>query len=150
MASENPCGGCDGKCCRYFALEIDEPTTEEEFENVRWYLCHEGTKVYVEEGVWYLEVQNVCRHLDERNLCRIYPERPAICREHSVENCEFTDCEFDRELEFDDDAAFARYVKKRRRKEKKARKKEKAKRRMKAKKRRKKGKKGKKRGKEKS
>ena len=97
--------------------------------------------MYVEEGAWYLEVQAVCRHLDERNLCRIYPERPAICRENSMENCEFTDSEFDRELEFDDDAAFARYLKKRRKKEKKARKK-KAKRRMKARNKRKKEKKG--------
>ncbi|MFW6163674.1 MAG: YkgJ family cysteine cluster protein [Planctomycetota bacterium] len=112
MAKASLCDTCGGQCCRYFALQIDEPTTERDFDDLRWYLCHEGVVVFVEDGDWYLEVQNRCRHLDARNRCRLYRNRPAICREHSTKDCEGRDdCELDREHEFHSDeeiAAFAR------------------------------------------
>ena len=45
------CQECGAKCCRYFCFEIDEPDTYEEFENVRWYLCHEHVAVHVAEQI---------------------------------------------------------------------------------------------------
>ncbi|MFP4055575.1 MAG: YkgJ family cysteine cluster protein [Candidatus Brocadiia bacterium] len=110
MAKETPCQRCDGKCCRYFALEIDEPTTRRDFDDIRWYLCHEGTRVFVEDGDWYLEIQSRCRHLGPDNRCRIYARRPAVCREHSTENCEGNSLEFDWDLEFCTDEDVARYM----------------------------------------
>ncbi|MBL7223024.1 MAG: YkgJ family cysteine cluster protein [Candidatus Brocadiae bacterium] len=111
MAQENLCTLCDGKCCRYFALEIDEPTTERDFDDIRWYLAHEDIVVFVEEGDWYLEVRNVCRHLDEQNRCRIYGDRPALCRDHATDNCEGRDdCELDREHEFRSDEEIAQFA----------------------------------------
>jgi len=112
MPKANPCEACGGKCCRYFALEIDTPTERSDFEDIRWYLCHEKTKVFVEDGSWYLEVQNVCRHLDEDSRCRKYKRRPAICRAHPTENCEGAECEFDREFEFENDAQLLKHMKK--------------------------------------
>jgi len=112
MPKANPCEGCGGKCCRYFALQIDTPTEKRDFEDIRWYLCHENTKVFVEEGAWYLEVQNVCRYLDESGRCAKYKRRPTICREHAPANCEHTECEFDREFEFHDDQELRKHMRK--------------------------------------
>lgn len=88
---EQLCSFCNGKCCRYFALPIDKPTNYEDFDVVRWYLLHEKTSVFVEDGTWFLLVQNVCSALDENNRCRVYPSRPQICREYSPKKCEYDD-----------------------------------------------------------
>ena len=40
------CNGCT-KCCEYIALEIDTPETQEDFENIRWYLLHENVKIFI-------------------------------------------------------------------------------------------------------
>jgi Fe-S-cluster containining protein len=113
MPKVDPCQECGGKCCRYFALQIDKPETRRDFDDIRWYLCHEHTKVFVEDGDWYLEVKTLCRHLDEDNRCRIYRQRPRICRTHATKNCEGTDAEFDREHEFEDDAELLAFMRKR-------------------------------------
>ncbi len=100
-AGDPPCDRCEARCCRYFALEIDRPATPEDHETIRWYLVHEGTSVWVDEGRWFLEVRNECRHLGADFTCRIYDARPRICREYgapgSPDRCE----RFERDLEFD-------------------------------------------------
>lgn len=88
---EKRCEFCNAKCCRYFALPIDKPTTYDEFDDVRWYLYHEKTSVFVEDGAWFLLVHNDCKALDENNRCRAYATRPKICRDYSVEKCEYDD-----------------------------------------------------------
>jgi len=111
MSNENPCEQCDAKCCRYFALEIDKPATKRDFDDIRWYLCHEGTMVFVEKGRWYLEVRNLCRHLDANQRCRIYPDRPALCRKHSVKSCEgWDEGQFEHQHEFRNDGELARFA----------------------------------------
>jgi uncharacterized protein len=82
------CVQCGALCCRYFALEIDTPDDECEYEKIRWYLAHEATWVFIDEEKWYLLVNNKCRYLSEENLCSIYTERPAVCRSHTHEDCE--------------------------------------------------------------
>jgi len=111
MAKVNPCEACDAKCCRYFALEIDKPKRRGDFEDIRWYLCHEAVEVFVDDGKWFLEVRNRCRHLDESHRCRIYADRPRLCREHSPEDCEGrSGAGFEHDLVFRDDAEFARFA----------------------------------------
>lgn len=85
------CNYCNGKCCRYIALPIDKPTNYEEFDYARWYLYHEGASIFIEDGDWYLIVYTPCRELDENNRCRVYPTRPQICRDYSVDKCEYED-----------------------------------------------------------
>ncbi len=85
------CEFCSGKCCRYIALPIEKPTAYEGFDEIRWYLLHEKTSVFVEDGSWFLLIRNVCRALDENNRCRVYETRPQICREYSTEKCEYDD-----------------------------------------------------------
>ena len=88
---QNLCEFCTAKCCRYFALPIDEPDCFEDFEYIRWYLLHEKASVFTEDDTWYLLVHTVCKHLGEDRRCRIYETRPKICRDYSTNDCEYED-----------------------------------------------------------
>jgi Fe-S-cluster containining protein len=79
------------KCCRYFALPIDKPDSWKEFDYLRWFLLHGRTAVFVEDGNWYVLLQSRCRHLRADNKCACYADRPLICREYTVRNCEYED-----------------------------------------------------------
>ena len=85
------CKYCTAKCCRYFALPIDEPEDWGEFDYMRWYLMHERATVFVEDDCWYLLVHNKCKNLRDDNLCGIYETRPQICRDYTTDNCEYED-----------------------------------------------------------
>jgi uncharacterized protein len=85
------CEHCPAKCCRYFALPIDKPTTWQDFEYVRWFLLHQRASAFTEDGVWYLLVHTVCKHLQTDNRCGIYETRPQICRDYTTDDCEFDD-----------------------------------------------------------
>jgi Fe-S-cluster containining protein len=83
------CGYCDAKCCRYFALTLDTPTTWKEFDYIRWFLLHDRATVFVEDGSWYLLVHTPCKHLRADRRCAIYDERPRICRAYTTRRCEY-------------------------------------------------------------
>jgi Fe-S-cluster containining protein len=85
------CNHCTAKCCKYFALPLDEPTDREDFEFIRWFLLHDQAAVFTEEGTWYLLVQTQCKRLQPDNRCGIYETRPPVCREYSTDNCEYED-----------------------------------------------------------
>ena len=83
------CIECKAKCCTYFCFQIDTPETFESFEDVRWYLCHDGVSVHIdEEDDWYIQIMNRCNMLDASHRCKIYDDRPLICRHYSADNCE--------------------------------------------------------------
>jgi Fe-S-cluster containining protein len=70
------------------AIEIDRPTTKREYENVIWYLLHEGVSVFVEDDRrWFVEFSTPCTALNPQGLCTRYGERPQICRDYAVEDC---------------------------------------------------------------
>jgi|MDSZ01.1.fsa_nt_gb Fe-S-cluster containining protein len=85
------CEYCSAKCCRYFALTLDTPTTREDFEFLRWFLLHEHATAFTEAGDWYVCVHTVCKHLQEDHRCGIYETRPLICREYTTKECEYED-----------------------------------------------------------
>ena len=91
VGNDNLCEHCTAKCCRYFALPIDTPTTTQDFDYIRWYLLHGRASVFVDNGDWYLLVHTVCKHLQEDYRCGIYYTRPQICREYSTKICEYED-----------------------------------------------------------
>lgn len=112
MAKKNLCEKCTGMCCRYFALQIDTPEDRDDYEDIRWYLCHEDVSVFVEEGSWYVSIKNKCRHLSDDNYkCTIYSKRPKICRSYDNGGCDFTSGEYDYELHFTDDRQMQEYIK---------------------------------------
>ncbi len=83
------CDHCTAKCCRYFALPIETPTTRQDFDFIRWYLLHQHATVFTEDDTWYLLVHTECKHLQPDYRCGIYETRPQICRDYSTDNCEF-------------------------------------------------------------
>lgn len=91
LPGEVLCNHCKAKCCQYFALPIDTPTEWQDFDYIRWYLLHERSAIFTDDGSWYLLVQNRCMHLGENNLCGIYENRPQICRDYTTANCEYDD-----------------------------------------------------------
>lgn len=91
LPGEVLCQHCTAKCCRYFALPIEEPTTLEDWEFVRWFLLHEGATVFKEDDDWYLLVHAVCKHLQSDNRCGAYEARPKICHDYSTDSCEYED-----------------------------------------------------------
>ena len=90
-AGECLCSYCPAKCCKYFALPIDTPTTWVDFEYIQWFLLHDRAAVFTEKGDWYLLVYTRCKHLREDNLCAIYDQRPQVCRDYSTVDCEYED-----------------------------------------------------------
>ncbi|GMU22390.1 MAG: hypothetical protein AMXMBFR13_24760 [Phycisphaerae bacterium] len=83
------CDQCVGLCCRYFAFSIDKPETKRDFEDLRWYILHEDTLIFVEDGEWYVQINRKCRALLPDNRCGIYENRPTICRSYKTDGCDW-------------------------------------------------------------
>ena len=98
---KDACGRCGAYCCTYYTLPIEKPETLEDFDDIRWFLMHEGNYVFVEDGEWYLNVNGRCKNLVRDGGCMAYDKRPKICRRHgkSEEPCEFfSDYEFEEQF----------------------------------------------------
>lgn len=83
------CEHCTAECCHYVALPIDEPETRRDFDDIRWYLMHEGVIVFVEDGDWYVQFRTRCRNLRADFKCGVYETRPEICREYKAGECDY-------------------------------------------------------------
>ncbi len=83
------CEHCTGHCCKYLALPLDKPQTARDFDDMRWYLMHEGVTIFVEEGDWYIQYTTRCKNLTRANLCGIHQTRPKICREYRAGECDY-------------------------------------------------------------
>ena len=88
------CEHCVAACCRYLAIPIDTPSSARDYDDMRWYLMHEGVSIFVEEGDWFFQVQTVCKNLGEDNLCGVYETRPEICSEYKAEGCDYASGEY--------------------------------------------------------
>ena len=82
------------------AIEIDEPVTKSDFDDIRWYTAHRGVSVFVEDGCWYVNFATRCNFLNSDNKCDIYETRPKICRNHDRSECEGPDGHYCLEIEF--------------------------------------------------
>lgn len=84
------CEHCTAACCRYVAIPLDKPKQAKDYDDMRWYLMHEGVTVFVEEGDWYIQFQTRCKNLGPDNKCTVYDTRPLICREYEPGECDYT------------------------------------------------------------
>lgn len=83
-----PCTEC-GRCCTYVSVGINEPRTVRFASDVLWYLYHEQVSVHRDgDGDWSVVFATRCRHLQGDLLCRVYAERPVICRDFDNTTCE--------------------------------------------------------------
>ena len=109
--SAETCQVCGSRCCQYFCFEIDEPDDYDEFEDVRWYICHQGVSVHIDDGSWFISILNPCNMLDSEGRCSIYDDRPLICRKYDLDNCDQTSGDYGYEEDFktgDELMAYAR------------------------------------------
>ena len=91
------CDQCVALCCRYYAFAVDTPKTRRDFDDIRWYMLHEDTIVFVEEGDWYVQVNRKCKALGPDNRCGVYDNRPAICRGYTTKGCDWHGDEYEYE-----------------------------------------------------
>jgi Fe-S-cluster containining protein len=111
MAKKKLCQKCTGLCCRYFALPIENPATREDYDDIRWYLCHEDISVFVEDGDWYINIKNKCKYLDENTYnCKIYADRPRICRQYRTTDCDLVEGQYDYEHHFTNDRQMSEHM----------------------------------------
>ena len=88
MRDKNPCERCD-LCCRHIAVEIDKPETDEEYDQIRWFLLHRDVWIFIDnDDSWNLQVNNKCKRLGKGGWCEFYDKRPIICKKYSSDNCE--------------------------------------------------------------
>jgi len=81
------CDKCNGACCRYVTVPLDEPEDKADWDHIKWLVAHQNVVVYKDnDGDWLAEFQTPCKYLKD-NRCSIYPHRPDICSEHDVEEC---------------------------------------------------------------
>jgi Fe-S-cluster containining protein len=112
VAKKVLCDECSGLCCRYFALPIDTPKDKGDYDDIRWFLCHKGITVFVEDGDWYISIKNKCKYLSEKDhRCKIYDKRPRICRQYRHSTCDYVEGEYDYELHFTSDKQMEEYIK---------------------------------------
>lgn len=108
-----PCERCTAKCCRYVAIEIDRPRNARDFDQIRWYLLHDGIVVWVQDGSWHVEFRAACRSLLPDGRCGTYDTRPQLCRDYGhgeTSRCDFWSSPADFELLFEDAASFEAWV----------------------------------------
>ncbi len=108
---KNLCDKCEGLCCRYFALPIEDPEDWDDYDDIRWYLSHENCTVFLEEGDWYINLLNPCKNLEPNGRCMIYDKRPGICRTYSTKDCDKTGASYDYELNFTSADQMEQYMK---------------------------------------
>ena len=105
------CDQCVALCCRYFAFSIDTPTTKRDFEDLRWYILHDDTIIFVEDGEWYVQVNRKCRELLPDNRCGIYENRPTICRGYKTDACDWHADAYDYQHVFSEPDQIQRFAK---------------------------------------
>ncbi len=85
------CTEC-AKCCTYVGVGIETPKRARYATDILWYLYHENVYVYVDgDGEWSVHFEARCRNLGDDLLCRIYEDRPHICRGFDNTTCEVND-----------------------------------------------------------
>jgi len=88
------CEHCAATCCHYLALPIDKPKSARDFDDIRWYVLHDGISVFVEEGDWYIQIRTRCKQLGDDNRCTIYESRPRICSDYEPGVCDYSESDY--------------------------------------------------------
>jgi Fe-S-cluster containining protein len=93
------CDKCNGRCCRYVAVEIDKPASAKDFDDMRWFTAHRGVTVFMARNRWYIHFHARCNYLTHEHRCEVYARRPRMCRGHQLADCEGPTQAYDFQLE---------------------------------------------------
>lgn len=102
------CDGCS-KCCEYVTVAMPAPKNKYDLDEVRWWLLH-GVYVFIDDDGWNVWVPNKCHELDSKGMCKIYDNRPLICRGHFQDQCERYHPESWCKVQFTNPEDFLKYV----------------------------------------
>lgn len=90
IETTSKCDLCtNSKCCTYVTQQIDTPRSKYDFEVLLWQVSHKKVKVYKDSDGWFVLFEADCTHLELDGRCGIYHDRPAICRTHENDYCEY-------------------------------------------------------------
>lgn len=103
---------CGARCCRYITIEINPPRAQRDWDEMRWWLAHEGVVVSKDEDGWNVHVETRCQNLRADNACAIYPHHMDTCESYDAKTCEFTG-PLDQEFELRSELDLARYIERR-------------------------------------
>ena len=88
------------------------PEDKEDYDDIRWFLCHKDISVFVEDGDWYINIKNRCKYLSkDDHRCKIYDKRPRICRGYRHSTCDVVEGEYDYEFHFTSVEQLEKYIK---------------------------------------
>ncbi|MFC1753937.1 YkgJ family cysteine cluster protein [Thermoproteota archaeon] len=105
------CRNC-GNCCNHVAIEIDEPTTKAEYQEILWFLLHKGVKVFVDyDDEWFVEFPALCEWR-KNDKCVNHGQRPSICKDYSSKDCVNTGDDKVEKLTFDTHDDFMKFLEK--------------------------------------
>ena len=76
------CNMC-GECCKYLII----PTSKLKPMDIEFYEAR-GCEIIEEENFSWVKIPFKCPHLDENNKCKIYENRPLVCKEAPFEELE--------------------------------------------------------------
>lgn len=106
----HPCHACGAACCRYVAVALASPRDVDDRDLVRWYLSHTAVCVYIDrDGDWWVQVGTDCLNIADDGSCRIYGDRPQLCRDYESHSCERADHDDDNIAEFTTVGQFERF-----------------------------------------
>ena len=73
---------CRGECCKHVGVFVTEPVSA--MKEFLWFLQVRGVRVSEvqdsELPTYYMQFDQRCQHLNDDGLCRIYGQRPEVCR----------------------------------------------------------------------
>jgi len=80
------CKNCGG-CCNHIAVEIDKPTSKNDYQQILWFLLHKNVRISIDnDNDWLIEFLTPCEwRKDEK--CINHTKRPNICKAYSSEEC---------------------------------------------------------------
>jgi len=87
---DKKCAKCKKSiCCNSINQKVDAPKTIYDFDHLLWQVSHENINIFKDSDGWFLHIHSRCDHLGDKGACRIYDERPMVCREYDNDYCEF-------------------------------------------------------------
>ena len=81
---------CGARCCQHVTVPVRAPRSENDWDEMRWWLAHGGVLVTKDEDGWRVHVETRCGHLRDDNACEVYAHRPRACAEYDPTTCEYT------------------------------------------------------------
>jgi len=103
---------CGGRCCRYITVSFSTPRAQMDWDEMRWWLAHEGVMLSKDEDGWLLHIQTPCGNLRADSACGVYPHHMGTCKDYDGAECEFTG-PLDYDLVFKSEMDLAHYIERR-------------------------------------